>query len=71
MLSAIFEYTAGEDLISSRFSCTAAINEAAINSTEFGLFASLFLLSLALSLLRFREQLLPGLGGPLKTSFGL
>ncbi len=68
MLSAILAYTAGEDLISSRFSRTAAIKEAAINSTEAGLLASLLLFGM---LLRFRAQLAPGLGGALKTSPGL
>lgn len=68
ILSAIFEYTAGDDLISSGFNRTAAISEAAMSSTEFGLLPRLLLLGMLL--LRFRLQLAPGLGGPLKTSFG-
>jgi hypothetical protein len=41
MLSAIFEYTTGDGLISSRFNRTAAISEAAMKRTAFGFFASL------------------------------
>jgi hypothetical protein len=40
MLSAIFAVTDGDGLISSRFSRTAAISEAAIRITAFDLFSS-------------------------------
>jgi len=65
MLSAIFEYTIGDDLISSLLSRTAAMSDAAIRRTALGRFSS--------SLLGFprSEQLLLGLGGPLNTSAGL
>jgi hypothetical protein len=43
MLSAIFEWTLGEDLISSLFNRTAAMSEAAIRRTAFGFFSSLLL----------------------------
>jgi hypothetical protein len=41
MLSATFEWTAGDGLMSSRFSRTAAIGEAAMRRTAFGLLSSL------------------------------
>jgi hypothetical protein len=41
MLSAILEWTIGDDLISSRFNRTAAIKEAAMRRTAFGLVSSL------------------------------
>jgi pimeloyl-ACP methyl ester carboxylesterase len=43
MLSAIFEWTTGDDLISSRFSRTAAMSDAAMRSTAFGFLSSLLL----------------------------
>jgi hypothetical protein len=41
MLSAIFECTTGDGLISSRFNRTAAISDAAINKAAFGFCSSL------------------------------
>src|SRR5258708_5289050 len=67
MLSAIFELTAGEGLISSLFRRTAAINEAAIKMALFTFFPSLLPLLPAFC----SRQLLLGQGAPLKTSLGL
>ena len=59
-------------MISSRFSRTAAMRDAAISNTEFGLFASLLLEVLALlEALRLPEQFILGPGWPLNTSAGL
>jgi hypothetical protein len=71
MLSAILETTAGDDLISSRLSRTAAINEAAIRMALFIFFVSSLLLPV-LPALRSRQLLLGlGQGLPLKTSTAL
>ncbi len=70
MLSAIFAVTDGDGRISSLFSRTAAISEAAMSITAFDLFSSLLLLLLA-SPLRRSEHVLLGDGGPLNTSVGL
>jgi len=50
MLSAIFEWTLGDDRISSRFSRTAAISDAAMSRSAFGLFSASLLLLLLLLL---------------------
>jgi hypothetical protein len=68
MLSAIFELTTGDGLISSLFRRTAAISEAAIKTALFTFFASLLL---PLSPALYSRQLLLGQGPPLKTSLGL
>jgi hypothetical protein len=69
MLSAILETTAGDGLISSLLSRTAAINEAAIRMALLILFVSSLLLPV-LPALRSR-QLSLGQGLPLKTSTAL
>jgi hypothetical protein len=69
MLSAIFAVTDGGGLISSLFSPTAAISEAAMSITAFDLFSSR-LLSLA-SPLRRTEHVLLRHGCPLNTSAAL
>ena len=43
MLSAIFEQTIGDDLISSRLNRTAAMRDAAMSIAAFGFFSSLLL----------------------------
>jgi hypothetical protein len=73
ILSAIFAVTDGEGLISSRFSRTAAMKEAAISIAAFVLL-SLFwlaLFSLVPSVFRRSGQVLLGDGCPLNTSVGL
>jgi hypothetical protein len=73
ILSAIFAVTDGEGLISSRFSRTAAMKEAAISIAAFGLL-SLFwlaLFSFVPSTFRRSGQVLLGDGCPLNTSVGL
>lgn len=71
MLSAIFAVTEGDALISSLFSRTAAMREAAMSITELGFFSSLLLLLLLASLFRLPRQAILGDGGPLKTSVEL
>jgi hypothetical protein len=65
MLSAIFEWTLGDDLISSRFSRTAAMSDAAIKRTALGFFCSL-VVGFPRS-----KQLLLGPGESLNISAGL
>jgi hypothetical protein len=69
MLSAIFEWTIGEDLISSRFSRTAAMREAAMSIAELAFLSSSLLLGAFP--LRLARQALLGDGAPLNTSVGL
>ena len=66
MLSAIFEWTTGEGLISSRFSPTAAMSDATIRRAALGFLSSSLLLGFPRS-----QQLLLGPGCPLNTSAGL
>ena len=65
MLSAIFDCTAGEDLISSLLSRTAAIKEAAISRAAVGFSSFLLLL---VSGLRCSEHVLLRADCPLNTS---
>ena len=65
MLSAIFEQTIGDDLISSRLSRTAAMRDAAMSIAAFGFFSSLLLRAPPF---RFSRQAVLGDGGPLNTS---
>ena len=69
ILSAIFAVTDGDDLISSLFSRTAAMSEAAMSITAFDLFSSGLLI--VVSSLRCAEHVLLGDGRPLNTSAGL
>jgi hypothetical protein len=75
MLSEIFAVTEGDGLISSRFSRTAAMREAAMRIAEFGFFSSSLLIGapplLPASALRCSKQVLLGAGWPLKISVGL